>query len=90
MLSGWLTSFYNLRTNIVIKVLSFLPFVSPSLMPSRLAIQYASITDAIIAGVLQLLALILIAKFGEKVYAKNVLSYSDEKVFKQFMRNLKK
>ena len=59
-------------------------------MPSRLAIQYASITDAIIAGVLQLLALILIAKFGEKVYAKNVLSYSDEKVFKQFMRNLKK
>lgn len=89
---GYVASFASssMPTNIVIKVLSFLPFVSPSLMPSRLAIQYASITDAIIAGVLQLLALILIAKFGEKVYAKNVLSYSDEKVFKQFMRNLKK
>ena len=89
---GYAASFASssMPTNIVIKVLSFLPFVSPSLMPSRLAIQYASITDAIIAGVLQLLALILIAKFGEKVYAKNVLSYSDEKVFKQFMRNLKK
>ena len=89
---GYVASFASssMPTNIVIKVLSFLPFVSPSLMPSRLAIQYASITDAIIAGVLQLLALILIAKFGEKVYARNVLSYSDEKVFKQFMRNLKK
>ena len=89
---GYVASFASssMPTNMVIKVLSFLPFVSPSLMPSRLAIQYASITDAIIAGVLQLLALILIAKFGEKVYAKNVLSYSDEKVFKQFMRNLKK
>ena len=89
---GYVASFASssMPTNLVIKVLSFLPFVSPSLMPSRLAIQYASITDAIIAGVLQLLALILIAKFGEKVYAKNVLSYSDEKVFKQFMRNLKK
>ena len=89
---GYVASFASssMPTNMVIKVLSFLPFVSPSLMPSRLAIQYASITDAIIAGVLQLLALILIAKFGEKVYARNVLSYSDEKVFKQFMRNLKK
>lgn len=89
---GYVASFTSssMPTNIVIKVLSFLPFVSPTLMPSRLAIQYASTTDAIIAGGLQLLALILIAKFGEKVYARNVLSYSDEKVFKQFIHNLKK
>lgn len=89
---GYIASFTSssMPGNMVIKVLSFLTFVSPTLMPSRLAIQYASTTDAIIAAILQLLALILVAKFGEKIYARNVLSYSDEKIFKQFIQNLKK
>lgn len=89
---GYIASFMSasMPSNIVLKVLAMVPFISPSLMPSRLAIEYASTTEAIIALVLQLVALVLVAKFGEKIYARNVLSYSDEKVFKQFIHNLKK
>lgn len=80
----------SIPNNIVIKVLGFIPFISPTLMPSRLATEVATMTDAYIALALQVVALIIVAKFGEKVYAKNVLSYSDEKIFKQFIQNLKK
>ena len=76
--------------NIVLKVLSYLPFVSPTFMPSRLALEISTSTEAYIALAIQLIALVLVAKFGERIYAKNVLSYSDEKIFKQLSRNLKK
>jgi ABC-2 type transport system permease protein len=76
--------------NIVIKVLDFIPFVSPSLVTSRLASEQTTLTNAYIALAVQFVVLILLAKFGEKIYAKNVLSYSDEKIFKQFIHNLKK
>lgn len=80
----------SVPNNIVIKILGYVPFVSPTLMPGRLATEVATMTDAYIALALQVIALVVVAKFGEKVYAKNVLSYSDEKIFKQFVRNLKK
>lgn len=76
--------------NVVLKGLSFIPFVSTTLMPSRLATEVSTLTSAYIALAIQALALIVVAKFGERIYAKNVLSYSDEKIFKQFVQNLKK
>lgn len=74
--------------NIVLKVLSFIPFISPTLMTSRLAIQYSTTTEAWIALGLQLLAMLAIAKAGEKIYARNVLSYSDEKIMSQLFKGL--
>lgn len=74
--------------NIVLKVLSFIPFISPTLMTSRLAIQYSTTTEAWIALGLQLLATLAIAKAGEKIYARNVLSYSDEKIMSQLFKGL--
>lgn len=74
--------------NIVLKVLSFIPFISPTLMTSRLAIQYSTTTEAWIALGLQLLANLAIAKAGEKIYARNVLSYSDEKIMSQLFKGL--
>lgn len=73
--------------NIVLKVLSFIPFISPTLMTSRLAIQYSTTTK---------LGLLLVttfsntcrAKAGEKIYARNVLSYSDEKIMIQLFKGL--
>ncbi|KST85436.1 hypothetical protein KF7_1158 [Lactococcus lactis subsp. lactis] len=74
--------------NIVLKILSFIPFISPTLMTSRLAIQYSTTTEAWIALGLQLLATLAIAKAGEKIYARNVLSYSDEKIMSQLFKGL--
>jgi len=79
----------SVPSNLVLKVLSFIPFISPTLMTSRFAIQFSSATEAWIALGLQLVATILIAKAGEKIYARNVISYSDEKIMKQLMANLR-
>lgn len=73
--------------NLVLKVLSFIPFISPTLMTSRFAIQSATPMEAWLAFVLQLVSTIALAKASEKVYARNVLSYSDESIFKQLWRN---
>lgn len=80
----------SVPNNIVIKILGYIPYVSPTLMPGRLATEMASLPEAYIALVLQIIALVLIAIFGQQIYAKNVLSYSDEKLFKQLVRNIKK
>lgn len=74
--------------NLILKVLSFLPFISPTLMTSRFAIQYSTTTEAWIALALQALATIAVAKVGEKIYARNVLSYSDEKIMIQLWMNI--
>ncbi|RZI48980.1 ABC transporter permease [Lactococcus kimchii] len=74
--------------NLILRVLSFIPFVSPTLMTSRFAIQYSTPAEAWIAFLLQLLATLAIAKAGEKIYARNVLSYSDEKIFGQLIKSI--
>ncbi|WEV44727.1 ABC transporter permease [Streptococcaceae bacterium ESL0687] len=76
--------------NLVIKVLSYVPFISQSLMPTRLAIHYADMKEALVALVIELVAVVLIAKGAEKIYAKNVLSYSDDKIIRQLINNFKK
>lgn len=76
--------------NLILKILSFIPFISPTLMTSRFAIQYSTTTEAWIALALQLVGTILVAKAGERIYARNVLSYSDEKILTQLFRNLRK
>lgn len=63
--------------NFLIKVLSFVPFISQTLMPSRLGLQYASVTDGMVALVIELVAVILLARYGLRVYKQNVLQYSD-------------
>ena len=57
-------------------------------MTSRFAIQYSNTAEAWIALVLQLLATIAVAKAGEKIYSRNVLSYSDEKIITQLFNNI--
>ncbi|OFI49193.1 hypothetical protein BG261_03740 [Floricoccus tropicus] len=76
--------------NLLIKILSYVPYISQSLMPSRLAIQYATMKEAVIALVIEVVVIGLITKGAEKVYAKNVLSYSDDKIFKQLINSFKR
>jgi ABC-2 type transport system permease protein len=88
---GYILSFMlsTLPNSLFIKIMSFIPFISPTLMPGRFAIEYANSTEVWLAIVLQIVAVVLLLKFGEKIYAKNVLSYSDEKIIKQLIANLR-
>lgn len=75
--------------SLVLRILSFIPFISPTLMTSRYAVEYASMTEAYLSLLLQVVATVAIAKLGERVYARNVLSYSDDKILRQFFNNLR-
>jgi ABC-2 type transport system permease protein len=76
-------------TNPAMKILSFIPFISPTLMSARYAIGIATPAEAVAALVLQIVAVLLLARFGEGIYARNVLSYSNERIFHQLISNIR-
>lgn len=88
---GYFFSYFmtNMPNNIVIKILSYVPFISQSMMPVRLVTKVESWPAAIVALALSAIALVLLAWFGRGIYAKNVLSYSDDKIMAQLIRNIK-
>lgn len=88
---GYFFSYFmtNMPNNIVIKILSYVPFISQSMMPVRLVTKVESWPAAIVALALSAIALVLLAWFGRGIYAKNVLSYSDDKIMTQLIRNIK-
>ncbi|MCO0832691.1 ABC transporter permease [Fructobacillus sp. W13] len=74
--------------NALIKILSYVPLLGQSLMPSQLANHYANWFEAVISLALSLAFLVLVAWFGQRLYAKNVLSYSEENALKQLWKAL--
>ncbi|XZO07649.1 ABC transporter permease [Weissella paramesenteroides] len=75
--------------NLLINVLSYVPFISQTLMPARLGLQYANMTDALIALLLEVVVLIFLARYGLRVYKKNVLTYTDGNITKAALLSLK-
>ncbi|GAP02540.1 ABC transporter permease protein [Fructobacillus pseudoficulneus] len=85
-----LASASNGGNNLLVRIFAYIPFMSQSTMPSLLANQYANWWQAILSLLISVLALLALGWFGQKLYAKNVLSYSDENVLKQLMRSFKR
>jgi ABC-2 type transport system permease protein len=75
--------------NVVLQVMSFIPFLSPTMMPTRFANQAVGAGEAWIALFLQVIAVGLVAYFGERVYSRNVLSYSEGNLIRQLFRNIR-
>lgn len=82
---GYMFSYFMtfMPNNIAIRALSYVPFVSQSMMPVRLVTHVEGWPTALISLGISFIALILLAWFGQGIYAKNVLSYSDEPIMKQ-------
>ncbi|QYU58983.1 ABC transporter permease (plasmid) [Weissella confusa] len=75
---------------IVMKALSFVPLISQSLMPARMAIGYASYKEGILALLIELIALVLLAVGGARLYGKNVLSYGETHLFRGTLANIRR
>ncbi|USS91730.1 ABC transporter permease [Fructobacillus americanaquae] len=84
-----LASASNGGNNILVRIFAYIPFMAQSTMPSLLANQYASWWQALLSLAISLIALVALAQYGQKLYAKNVLSYSDENILKQLLASLK-
>lgn len=90
-LIGYIASFaLNANpSNVVLQVMSFIPFLSPTMMPSRFANQAVGAGEAWIALLLEVIAVVLVAYFGERIYSRNVLSYSEGNLIRQLFRNIR-
>lgn len=75
--------------NAFINALSYVPFISQTLMPARLGLQYANMSDAFIALALEIVVLIFLARYGLRVYKRNVLTYNDGNITKAALLSLK-
>ena len=73
----------------VFKILSFIPLISQSIMPIRMAVSSATTFDALIAFALQLIVIFLLVSFASGIYARNSLDYDDTKPLKKLLRSFK-
>lgn len=89
---GYFFSYFmtNMPNNIAIKILSYVPFISQSMMPVRLVTKVETWPAGIIALLIAIITLLILAWFGRRIYAKNVLSYSDDKIMSQLIKNIKR
>ncbi|MEK0152447.1 ABC transporter permease [Tetragenococcus halophilus] len=65
-------------SNIIIRITSYIPFLSSYLMPIRLANETASIQDAMISLVILVVSTVLLTMASAKMYKSNVLVYNDK------------
>lgn len=74
-------SFVGSEPNIFIKILSYVPFVSTFFMPMRLIYENASLMQGAISLIILGLGIIVMYVIAAKVYKKNILNYSSNKLF---------
>jgi ABC-2 type transport system permease protein len=75
--------------NVFFEIMSYVPFVSQTLMPARLGLEFATTWQAVIALLIEIVAAILLGRFGLRVYKHNVLEYTTGNVTKAALLSLK-
>ena len=77
------------KGSILIKILSYVPFLSCLLSPALLVIGQIGIVDVLIS-ILVLLALIyVLVKYGLKIYKIGILNYSTDKMWNKLFKAIK-
>ena len=79
-------SFMGKEETLLIKVLSYLPFVSVFFMPMRLIRSSVGLGYGLISILIMLVSIILAYKIASKVYKKNILNYSSNSWIKKILR----
>lgn len=89
---GYILSFIVAQAphNLIINIASYVPFISQTLIPSRLALNFTGMPQAFLAIILQIVVVIFMLKFGLKIYRRNVLEYSDESIYKQLRQLIRR
>ena len=75
--------------SILIRILSYVPFLSSFVSPSLYMMGEIGIVDIIISIVVLILFIYLILHFGIRVYKVGILNYSNEKVWSKFFKAFK-
>lgn len=73
----------------LIKILSYLPFLSCLISPSLYMIGQITMVDVIISIIILILFIMAMTKYGLRVYKVGILNYSNEKIWTRFLKALK-
>ena len=73
----------------LIRILSYVPFVSCLISPSLFIIGQITMIDVVISIIVLIITIVLMTKYGLKVYKVGILNYSNEKIWSRFAKALK-
>lgn len=75
--------------SILIRILSYVPFISCLVAPSLYFIGQTSMMDIIISIIVLIITILVMIKYGLRVYKVGILNYSNEKIWSRFAKALK-
>ena len=75
--------------SILIRILSYVPFISCLVSPSLYIIGQINMIDVIISIVVLIITIALMTKYGLRVYKVGILNYSNEKIWSRFAKAFK-
>ena len=75
--------------SILIRILSYVPFLSSFVSPSLYMMGEIGIIDIVISIIVLILFIYLILHFGIRVYKVGILNYSNEKIWSKFFKAFK-
>lgn len=77
------------KGSIIIKILSFVPFISTILCPSLLILGQIGFIEVIGSITIMLVTIYLLVKYGLKIYKVGILNYSSSDLWKKMAKALK-
>ena len=75
--------------SLLIKVVSYVPFISAILSPSLLMLGYINIIDVVIAIAVMSATIYILVKYGLKIYKVGILNYSSTDLWKKMFKAIK-
>ena len=72
--------------SILIRVLSYIPFLSCLLSPALLVIGQIGIIDVLISIIILIVFNFILVKYGLKIYKIGILNYSTDKMWKKIFK----
>lgn len=77
------------KGSILIRICSYIPFVSTMLSPALLMLGQIGIIDVIISIVIMLITIYLLIKYGLRIYKVGILNYSSDHIWKRMFKAVK-
>ena len=77
------------KGSIFIKVTSYLPFISSLLAPTMYTLGEFSLFDMLISILLMVVTILLLMKYGFRIYKVGILNYSDNNLWKKIFKSMK-
>lgn len=75
--------------SLFIKILAYLPFISSLLAPSLLILGQIQLIDFTISGIILILTIYVLYKYGLKIYKVGILNYSSTGLWKKMFKAIK-